>query len=201
MFQDPINLAVVKAVVMSELRVRVNQLKMEMEMAVAEQDFMKAHKVKQAILKVEEEMKKEKDEEVVDVSNASISSTPIRKKQPPTPATSRTVIQVATPESASSSISSRLPTHSNPSKKLASAMKVLGENGRRKMADLLRSYINKDVKKGEEKVDIDENTGSFGTFHKGRDTRLAPLVRGRDFIDLLRCLSTIMKFCTLISCR
>ena len=191
----------VKAVVMSELRVRVNQLKMEMEMAVAEQEFMKAHEVKQAILKVEQEIKKEEDEEVVDVSNAKISSFPIRKKQPSTPATSRTVIQVATPESASSSISSRLPTHSNPSKKLAGAMKVLGENGRRKMADLLRSYINKDVKKGEEKVDIDENTGPFGTFCKGRDTRLAPLVRGRDFIDLLWSLSTIMKFCTLIYCR
>ena len=233
MFQDPIDLAVVKTVVMSELRVRVNKLKVEMEMAVAEQDFMKAHEVKQAILKVEEQMQKEEDEEVVDISDARISSTPIKKKQLAlSAATSRTVVQPATPESTSPS--SGLPAQSNPSrkkeeaakkretlaaeknvKKEAAAKKRLEKEVERKaketakklkkeecdkkklekaekkeqkiqleaakkdkllkMANAFRSYF----KKEEEKADIDENTGFFGTFHKGRDTRLAPLVRGR----------------------
>jgi len=225
-------LAVVKTVVMSELRVRVNKLKVEMEMAVAEQDFMKAHEVKQAILKVEEQMQKEEDEEVVDISDARISSTPIKKKQLAlSAATSRTVVQPATPESTSPS--SGLPAQSNPSrkkeeaakkretlaaeknvKKEAAAKKRLEKEVERKaketakklkkeecdkkklekaekkeqkiqleaakkdkllkMANAFRSYF----KKEEEKADIDENTGFFGTFHKGRDTRLAPLVRG-----------------------
>merc|ERR1712032_462646 len=88
----------------------------EMETAVAEQDFMKAHEVKQAIIKVEEEMKNGEEGDVIDISNASISSTPIRasprKKQPTTPAASRSVIKVSTPGTAS-------PAISNPFKKLS----------------------------------------------------------------------------------
>merc|ERR1711971_684443 len=114
--------AMVKAVAMSKLKVKVNELKMEMETAVAEQDFMKAHEVKQAIIKVEEEIKKGEGE-VIDISNASISSTPIRasprKKQPSTPAASRSVNKVSTPGTASPAISTGSPAPSNPFKKLS----------------------------------------------------------------------------------
>merc|ERR1712192_10663 len=121
---SPFDPAMVKAVAMSKLKVKVNELKMEMETAVAEQDFMKAHEVKQAIIKVEEEIKKGEEEgEVIDISNASISSTPIRasprKKQPPTPAASRLVNKVSTPGTASPAISTGSPAPSNPFKKLS----------------------------------------------------------------------------------
>merc|ERR1712112_344775 len=107
-----------------KLKVKVNELKMEMETAVAEQDFMKAHELKQAIMKVEEEMKKGEDGgEVIDISNASISSTPIRasprKRQASTPTSSRSVTKVSTPGTASPAISTGSPAPSNPFKKLS----------------------------------------------------------------------------------
>ena len=52
------------------------------------------------------------------------------------------------------------------------------------MANFNYNYFKKEVRREEEKVDIDANTGSFGTFRKGRDTCLAPLVRGKVCIDL-----------------
>merc|ERR1711971_231264 len=95
------------------LKVKVNELKMEMETAVGEQ----------AIIKVEEEIKKGEEGEVIDISNASISSTPIRasprKKQPSTPAASRSVNKVSTPGTASPAISTGSPAPSNPFKKLS----------------------------------------------------------------------------------
>ena len=120
---SPFDPAMVKAVAMSKLKVKVNELKMELEKAVTEQDFMKAHEVKQEIMKVEEEMKKGEDGEVIDISNASISSTPIRasprKKIATTPVASRSVTKVATPGSASPAISTGSPAPSNPFKKLS----------------------------------------------------------------------------------
>merc|ERR1719400_2169917 len=60
---------------------------------------------------------------MIDISNASVSSTPIRasprKKQPLTPVVSRSVTKVSTPGSASPAISTGSPAPSNPFKKLS----------------------------------------------------------------------------------
>ena len=289
---SPFDPAMVKAVAMSKLKVKVNELKMEMETAVAEQDFMKAHEVKQAIIKVEEEMKNGEEGDVIDISNASISSTPIRasprKKQPTTPAASRSVIKVSTPGTASPAISTGSPAPSNPFKKLSPGQlrkkeeaakkreafeaekkakkeeaakkkeeerlekerkkevekrakeverkaKELEKEKEKKMkeeerdkkklekeielkvkeeekakkeeekklqeaaekdrlmkkAQAFKSFFKKEeVKEKEEKTEVGKNIGFFGILHKGKNMRLAPLVRGRLFS------STSKGFCT-----
>ena len=48
----------VKAVAMGKLKVKVNELKKGIEIAMAEQDFMKAHESKQAIMKVQKRRSK-----------------------------------------------------------------------------------------------------------------------------------------------
>jgi len=126
----------VKAVAKSKLKVKVTELKIELEKAVADQDFMKAHEVKQKIVKLEEEMKNEEEVDDIDISNGSISSTPIRasprKRPPTTPSSSRTVSKVATPGSATSSISTGSPAPTNPMKKLTPAQQKKKEEAAKK---------------------------------------------------------------------
>merc|ERR1719382_2221623 len=133
---SPFDPAMVKAVAKSKLKVKVTELKLEMEKAVADQDFMKAHEVKQKIVKLEEEMKNEEEVDDIDISNGSVSSTPIRasprKRPPTTPSSSRTVSKVATPGSATSSISTGSPAPTNPLKKLTPAQQKKKEEAAKK---------------------------------------------------------------------
>merc|ERR1712156_755753 len=99
-------------------------------------DFMKAHEVKQKIVKLEEEMKNEDEVDDIDISNGSISSTPIRasprKRPPTTPSSCRTVSKVATPGRATSTISNGSPAPTNPMKKLTSAQQKKEEEAAKK---------------------------------------------------------------------
>merc|ERR1719348_2870016 len=110
---SPFDPAMVKAVAKSKLKVKITELKIELEKAVADQEFMKAHEVKQKIVKLEEEMKNEEEVDDIDISNGSIALTPIRasprKRPPTTPSSSRTISKVATPGSATSTISPGSP--------------------------------------------------------------------------------------------
>merc|ERR1711913_253698 len=92
-------------------------------------------------------MKKGEDGEVIDISNASISSTPVRasprKKIATTPVASRSVTKVATPGSASPAISTGSPAPSNPFKKLSPGQLKKKEEER----------LEKEKKKEEEKLE------------------------------------------------
>merc|ERR1719430_2632339 len=217
---------------------------------------------------------------MIDISNASVSSTPIRasprKKQPSTPAASRSVTKVSTPGTASPAISTGSPAPSNPFKKLSPGQlrkkeeaakkrealeaekkakkeeatkkkeeerlekerkkevekrakeverkaKELEKEKEKKMkeeerdkkklekemelkvkeeekakkeeekrlleaaekdkllkkAQAFKSFFKKEeVKEKEEIADVEKTTGFFGILHKGKNMRLAPIVRG-----------------------
>ena len=291
---SPFDPAMVKAVAKSKLKVKITELKIEMEKAVADQDFMKAHEVKQKIVKLEEEMKNEEEVDDIDISNGSIASTPIRasprKRPPTTPSSSRTISKVATPGSATSTLSTGSPASTNPLKKLTPAQQKKKEEAAKKKealeaekkakkeesakkkeeerlekerkkeverrakevekkakelekekekklkeeerdkkkaekelelkakeeekakkeeekakkeeekkaqeaaekekllkkAQAFKSFFKKEeVKEKEVKAEVEKNTGFFGILHKGKNMRLAPLVRGRTLGILL----------------
>ena len=55
-----------------------------------------------------------------------------------------------------------------------------------KKAQAFKSFFKKEeVKEKEVKAEVEKNTGFFGILHKGKNMRLAPLVRGRTLGILL----------------
>merc|ERR1712203_1102265 len=104
------------------------------------------------------EMKNEEEVDDIDISNGSISSTPIRasprKRPPTTPLSSRTVSKVATPGSATSSISTGSPAPTNPMKKLTPAQqKKKEESAKKKEEERLEKERKKEVERRAKEVE------------------------------------------------
>merc|ERR1711913_73807 len=135
-----------KKFALAKYRVKINTLNDEMEKAVAEKDFLKAHEIKEKIKAVEEEIKKEGGEVGASPILPKSDSAATSPKVTPSPKTpkGRIVTVVKTPGSISPG---------SLTKKMTPKQMAIQEEKKRKMEEREKEKLERERKKEELKIE------------------------------------------------
>ena len=172
---SPFDPARMKEVAVAKLKVKTIQLTMEIEAAVASSDFLKAHEIKQVILKIEEEIQVIENGKIDTGKMDEVNSEKTSAVKTPTTAvkTPTTAIVVATAPSGSKHSPTAL-------KKLTNGQVGKKESTKKKEAMLFERKANRDEmlknnieeKFKERKKEIDKRFKEVEKLEKGQNKKV-----------------------------
>ena len=148
----------VRAVAVAKLTVSLNELKAEMEEAVAASDFLRAHEKKQAVLRVEEELRAAEEGTAAPAPSRQQAAAGVSPASPSTPlaapSAGRKVTAVATPGSASPMAARKLtPGQLKKKEEIAKKKEALEAEKTAKKEEIARKKEEAAKKKEEERLE------------------------------------------------